>query len=158
MSAYSSAAVRNTRLTGVINRRNNMAKIQHSHVPVAPSHGQVSTTFTSMLSLSLHSQRLHANTDFKEDLALHYSKVKKWKVFFFFFLTIFCLFVAKIKGLKGQQHSAPRQNLWRMHYYCPGIKQAQVSRCHKQSGNLLLSTQDTSSDSSSQYRNHKNVA
>lgn len=83
MSAYSSAAVRNTRLTGVINRRNNMAKIQHSHVPVAPSHGQVSTTFTSMLSLSLHSQRLHANTDFKEDLALHYSKVKKWKVFFF---------------------------------------------------------------------------
>lgn len=68
---------------------------------LAPSHWQISTT------VYLHAQfvaSFSANTGFKEGLALHNSKVKKWKVLFsvYFFLSW--------KGLKRQQHSAPCRN------------------------------------------------
>lgn len=53
---------------------------------LAPSHWQISTT------VYLHAQfvaSFSANTGFKEGLALHNSKVKKWKVLFSVYF--FCL-------------------------------------------------------------------
>lgn len=89
MSAYSSAAVRNTRLTGVINRRNKMANtaIEHSHVSTQPLTDQHHSLPPCSVCRFIRNLRLSANTGFKEGLALHNSKVKKWKVLFYVFFS-----------------------------------------------------------------------
>ncbi|MEQ2229210.1 hypothetical protein ILYODFUR_016626 [Ilyodon furcidens] len=71
-----------------------MAKIQHSHVTVAPSQGQIIAPLFTPCSVCrfILDLRLSVNTDFTQGLALHYSKVKKWKVFFFYCFIYFIIF------------------------------------------------------------------
>lgn len=68
---------------------------------LAPSHGQISTTvyLHAQFVASLAHLRHSANTDFKEGLALHNSKVKKRKS------SVLCFFVGFFLSQKGQESS-----------------------------------------------------
>ncbi|MED6256025.1 hypothetical protein ATANTOWER_018490 [Ataeniobius toweri] len=72
-----------------------MAKIQHSHVTVAPSQGQIIAPQFTPCSVCrfIRDLRLSVSTlTSHRGLALHYSKVKKWKVFFFYRFIYFIIF------------------------------------------------------------------
>ena len=138
---------------------------------LAPSHGQISTTvyLHAQFVASLARLRHSANTDFKEGLALHNSKVKKRKVLFYaFFFVCFCLFFFFLK--KGQESSntvlhvetTEEEEEEEEEEYIVIDKVQSRSKSPSASNTVEVCSSlhgHTSGDSSSsQYRKHNNVA
>lgn len=139
MSTYSSAALTNTRLTRVFNRRNNMAKnvffsiflfVFLKTAMVAPSQ-RISTT------VYLHAQFVAPHTSRRVwHFIIAKLRKKESSVFCFFFV-----FLSQ-KKVKRQQHGALSQHhRRRIHCEWEGKNQASVSLCLRHSGSLLFSTQ-----------------
>lgn len=131
----------------------------HNSAMLAPSRWRVSTTvyLHAQFCRLIRSQRLSANTDFKEGLALHMSKVKKSKGFFItLFFVSTCIFCQRSAPYRNHRRSRRKRMPYIIHLEKSRPRSPSVSYTVEVCSSLHRHTGGDSS--SSQYRKRINVA